>query len=389
MTYRWMTWRAAAFCAAAVLQASVTGVVALQARQAPAAPAQTSAMAALPANHTGEDIFRATCAACHGLDGRGRPRSSVGFDTPLPDFTDCSFATAESDPDWHAVVSRGGPIRGLDHHMPSFGDALSADDIALVIGYVRSFCADRATWPQGDLNFPRAFFTEKAFPENETVWTSVIGTGDERRVSNSLVYERRLGARNQYEIVAPLEFVKNGAGGWTKGVGDAALAFKRTFYASMDTGGIVSAGGELTFPSGNAGAGLGNGFYIYEGFAMYDQMLPKSSYLQLHGGFEAPSDPDEPNEVYLRSSIGTTFASDHGQGRYWSPQVELLFARPLGEASEVDLVPQLQVTLSKLHHVIVSGGLDIPLTERDARSPQVLVYFLWDWFDGSLFAFWK
>ena len=37
------------------------------------------------------------------------------------------------------------------------------------------FCSDPA-WPRGDLNFPRAFFTEKAFPENETVWT----TGDHR-----------------------------------------------------------------------------------------------------------------------------------------------------------------------------------------------------------------
>jgi mono/diheme cytochrome c family protein len=172
MNHRWMNWRTATLCGAVLLHIGVLSGVALRAQQMPAAA--QAPIGGLPANRTGADIYRAACVSCHGPDGRGMPRSSVGFDTPLPDFTDCSFATAEADPDWHAVVSRGGPIRGLDHHMPSFGEALSPGDISLAIGYVRSFCADRAKWPQGDLNFPRAFFTEKAFPENETVWTTAF-----------------------------------------------------------------------------------------------------------------------------------------------------------------------------------------------------------------------
>ena len=78
----------------------------------------------MPANATGEDIYHAACVTCHGPDGRGAA-AIVGFETPLPDFTDCAFATAEPDPDWLAVVHEGGPIRGLDRHMPAFGDALS------------------------------------------------------------------------------------------------------------------------------------------------------------------------------------------------------------------------------------------------------------------------
>jgi hypothetical protein len=50
------------------------------------------------------------CAACHGTDGRGTPQSTVGFDTPIPDFTDCSFATPEPDADWLAVMHDGGPL---------------------------------------------------------------------------------------------------------------------------------------------------------------------------------------------------------------------------------------------------------------------------------------
>ena len=52
-------------------------------------------------------------------------------------------------------------------------------------------------------------------------------------------------------------------------------------------------------------------------------------------------------------------------------------------------MPQLQVSLSKLQHVSVAGGVRIPLTQRDERPPQVLVYLLWDWFDGGFFEFWK
>ena len=117
--------------------------------------------------------YRAACATCHGPDGRGSAKSVVGFDVPLPDFSDCAFATAEPDPDWEAVVHEGGPIRGLDRHMPAFGDALSRDDIALAVGHVRTFCTE-AAWPRGDLNLPRAFFTEKAFPENESVWVTTF-----------------------------------------------------------------------------------------------------------------------------------------------------------------------------------------------------------------------
>ena len=51
--------------------------------------------------------------ACHGADGRGSPPERVGFDVPLPDFTDCSFATREPDGDWFAVAHQGGPVRGF------------------------------------------------------------------------------------------------------------------------------------------------------------------------------------------------------------------------------------------------------------------------------------
>ena len=50
------------------------------------------------------DLYENACAACHAASGRGRPQHEVGFAVPLPDFTDCNFATREPDEDWLAIV---------------------------------------------------------------------------------------------------------------------------------------------------------------------------------------------------------------------------------------------------------------------------------------------
>lgn len=356
----------------------------------------TSLAAALPAEPTGEDIFRQACATCHAMDGSGSSSSVVGFALPLPnghdfpDFKDCPTNTVEPLGDWVAVATRGGPIRALDRHMPAFGDALSADQIEKAVRYLWTFCTDPA-WPRGDLNFPRAFFTEKAFPESETVWTTGVIARGTKAVTNELVYEHRIGARGQYEVVIPVDFQHGEAqGGWSRGLGDIELALRRTFYASSDRGNIFAAGGAVTLPTGKEERGLGNGFTVVEPFAMFGQMLGTNGFLQMHTGYEIPTDHSRgQNEAFLRTALGYSIAQDAGFGRVWSPIAEVIVAKPQHGTAEWDVVPQMQVSLSKLQHVLVSGGVRIPLNERDERHWQVLTYFLWDWFDGGLFQFWK
>jgi len=69
--------------------------------------------------------------------------------------------------------------------------------------------------------------------------------------------------------------------------------------------------------------------------------------------------------------------------------VELLGFREIsfGERARWDLLPELQVTLSRRQHVSASGGLRIPVNLR-TRSPSAIASVLWEWHQGSLFAGW-
>lgn len=336
---------------------------------------------------TSEQLYQAACAACHAADGKGQPRSVVGFDTALPDFTDCEFATPEADLDWGSVVHMGGRSRGLDRRMPAFTDALSEVEIASTIRYLRGFCTEEG-WPRGDLNFPRPFFTEKAYPENEAVLTTAMASHPAASVEHQFLFEQRLGRRAQYEINVPLAFQEGDGGRWRRGLGDINAAIKYALFDSLPRGVIVSAGGEITLPTGSESAGLGGGVTMLEGFAMFGKTLPSDGFLQFHAGFEVPSNADAATkEAYWRTAIGKTYARQRW-GRAWSPMVEVLGAKPIGAEPEWDVVPQMQVSLSGLQHVLLNVGLRIPVSDRERRNKTVMVYLLWDWFDGGLFSNW-
>jgi hypothetical protein len=377
---------------AGVASARAAQQVAVQEEVTPA----TSLENALPRNATGEDVFRLACSTCHALDGKGSGQNIVGFELPLPnghmfpDFNDCPTNTVEPLSDWIAVVHEGGPIRALDRHMPAFGDALSLDQIQSVVKHLWSFCTD-ASWPRGDLNFPRAFFTEKAFPENEAVWTTGVTGRGQKAVTNTVVYEHRIKSRSQYEIAIPLGFQQTESGQpWAHGFGDMEIAVRRAFYASYDNMAIVAAGGAVTLPTGSEREGLGGGVTIWEPFAMFGKGIGPAGFVQMHAGIELPTDKSKAtNETFVRTAFGYTFSQDRGFGRDWTPMTEILVAHPFGEGTEVDVVPQVQVSLSKLKHILLNVGARVPVTEREGRHPEFLTYFLWDWFDGGLFQFWK
>ncbi len=341
---------------------------------------------------TGGEIYRVACVSCHGPDGKGQPQALLGFERPasFPDFTDCPVSSVEPDEMWLAVVHRGGRIRGLSHIMPAFGDVLTDDEIYRVVQYLHSLCAE-PRWPRGNLNFPRAFFTEKAYPENETVFTVNAVPSHPTSYENRVDYEHRIGRRAQLELGAPLNIQQAESGNWSRGLGDINAALKYAFLDSNRSGTIASAGGEVTLPTGKENEGLGGGVTIFEVFGLFDQALPRESFVQVHVGFERPKDHDvEANSAYWRTAVGKT-VSQGGFGRQWTPMVEVLGAKELTSDGVVewDLVPQMQVTLSVFQHIRLDVGMRIPVNERDTRKNAVLAYFLWDWFDGGLFELWR
>jgi len=340
---------------------------------------------------TGEAIYQAGCAGCHGPSGQGMPDTTLGFDKPrtFPDFTDCNGTTPELDVDWKATIHDGGGGRGFSRIMPSFAEALTAAQIDAVIGYLRGFCRDRS-YPRGELNLPRPLATEKAFPESETVITASVDAHHAPDVTEELVYEHRLGSRNQIEISVPFASLHDASGSVAHGVGDVGVGMKRVLFAGAQS--IVSVQGEIVLPTGNASKGLGTGVTVFEAFAAYGQMLPARMFLQAQAGTEQPTSTDEtPRAVFGRIAFGQSFREDRGLGRLWSPMLELIADRDLedGARTDVDLVPQFQVSLNRRQHVRANLGVRLPVTSTAGRSKQVLFYFLWDWFDGGLLDGWK
>jgi len=335
-----------------------------------------------------EQVYRAACLNCHGPAGTGVPQPTLGFDLPVPDFTDCSFATREPDSDWLAVISDGGPARAFNKLMPAFRDALTPEEMEAALTHVRGFCADEA-WPRGELNLPRPIVTEKAFPEDEAVITTAITPRGGTSVANKLVYEKRIGPRSQVEIVLPYGFKDSGAG-WVNGIGDVAFGFKRSLFHDHRKGTIFSVTGEVVLPTGDEKDGFGKGYTVFEPFVTFGQILPGDGFVQFQGGIEVPSNSGKAaKEAFWRTTLGKSI-SQNVFGRTWSPMVEIIGFRELeeGRSTHWDLVPQMQVTLSTRQHIMANVGVRVPVNHREGRRTQLLFYLLWDWFDGPLFGGW-
>ena len=317
-------------------------------------------------------------------------RSTVGFDLAIPDFTDCSFATPEADADWTAVAHSGGPVRAFDRRMPAFGEALTIAQISAILRHIRTFCTDTG-WPRGELNMPRALVTEKAFPENEAVFTTSIATKDRNAWGNEFLYEQRIGPRSQVEIVVPLNLQEQTTGSWSTGVGDIAVAAKHVVFHSLNKGAILSVVGEVLFPTGNDDASLGAGVTRVEPFVAFGQLLPGDSFVQVQTGVELSTDTARrPHEAFWRAAVGRSLFEPNF-GRAWTPMLEVLSAREVEDGARIewDVVPQLQVSLSRRQHILLNAGLQIPMTSRDMRPTRLLVYLLWDWFDGGFLEGWR
>jgi len=340
---------------------------------------------------SGEHIYKSACIACHGTDGTGTPQSIAGFERPrtFPEFTQCAQTTPEDNTAWKAVITNGGGYRGFSHIMPSFNEALTPKQIDQVVHYLRSLCR-QSGWPRGELNLPRAIATEKAYPEDEEVISSSFNAQGAPSIVSHIIHEQRFGKNNQIEVDVPLNFQDQNHT-WYGGVGDATLGLKRVMYSNLQTGSILSLFGGVIVPIGSRQRGFGSGTTTFETFAAFDQLFPTNTFVQTQLGADLPRHTDiAPQSIFFNTAIGQMLPQDHGLGRLVTPMMEFLAARDLTDRAKTDwdVLPQMQVTISKPQHIRADLGLRIPVTNTAGRPKQIVFYLLWDWFDGRLNEGW-
>ena len=358
------------------------------------APAQRLRYTKAANVENGEKVYKGGCIACHGAEGKGAPMSSTVFLRPdtFPDFTDCAGTTPEPDGNWKAAIVHGGPSRGLSQIMPAFGDLLTDDQINDVIAYMRGFCRNVHHYPLGELNLPRALVTEKAFPENEIVVSTAASASGAPAWTTDVIDERTIiDARTQLETDIPVNYADQNHN-WTSGVGDITLGVKRELFSSLRTGSILSVQGGFLLPTGDPGRGFGAGTTQFEPFAAFDQLFRENTFVQTELGADLPFDTSvAPRNMFWRATVGQAISQDRMLGRLWSPMVEFLASRNFapGEKTNWDVLPEMQVTVSRRQHVRVGVGVREPFTNTSGRTPQVLFYLLWDRADGKLWNGWR
>jgi mono/diheme cytochrome c family protein len=83
----------------------------------------------------GEPMYQRYCTGCHGTDGRGGGKN---FMPHVGALTRKGYTERLEDSYLMAIVAEGGEAFGKSAYMPSFKTALSSQDIADVIAYVRT-----------------------------------------------------------------------------------------------------------------------------------------------------------------------------------------------------------------------------------------------------------
>jgi mono/diheme cytochrome c family protein len=351
-----------------------------------------------PDRDAGEKIFKSGCVACHGSDGRGTSKTQAGFEPPrtFPDFTRCDQTAMEPNVNWKDVIVNGGATRGFSQIMPSFKEALTSQQIDDVIAYLRTLCRN-PHWARGELNVPRALVTEKAFPEDEEVISTAVNARGAPGVTTDIIHEQRFGVKNQVEVDVPIDFQDQNRK-WYGGTGDTTIGIKRALYSNLRSGSIFAMQGSVILPSGNRSRGFGSGTTTFETFAAFDQLIrtvpgitATNTFLQFQFGADLPVHTDiSPQSLFWRASVGQSIAANHGLGRVWSPMMEFLADRDLatGAKTNWDVLPQMQVTISRRQHIKADLGVRVPATNTKGRPVQVMLYLLWDWADGRLNEGW-
>ena len=330
----------------------------------------------------GRELYEGACQSCHGQDGRGAAEGTA-IRVPLPDLTDCSFNSREPDSDWVYVIAHGGAYMGLSDQMPAFEDALTQEQMQTVLTHVRGFCQESG-WPRGELNFRRLLSTTKAFPESEAVLTHGFTQGKHgvREWTTRFVFEQRIGARGQWELVLPYK-VKETRKRTTQGPGDMAVAYKRVLSTHDAQQAITAAALQVVLPSGDRHRGLGDETVKFQP-SLLSGIALKQFIFQNQVQAVLPVDEDRAQRQMRYRLAGSYVTSPFKRGLV--PSLELEVRHNLqGESNAVFLLtPQLYTGIRFRGHVAFGLGAQIPIAGTDPFHYRIGAFLLWEYQDGGL-----
>ena len=328
-----------------------------------------------PGEMDAETVYGFSCASCHGTDGGGLDPDNTlykSFDSPPADFSDALFNSREPGADWAIVIKYGGARIGLSDEMPAFGEAFSDEQIESLVEHLKTL-VDTSRYPPGDLNFVRAVDTIKAFPEDEALLINRYSDGDVSPSSfrSVLYYGRRFGARHQGEV----KLAHIDSSGESE-LDEAEIGWKWAISDNLEKQSIYAVGLEAAFPIADDDAS--------------EEIIPYFSFAKgLSDAFtfqgtlktKLPVDDIDAGEAKLSGII-------HWMRAPWPrspiPSLEATFTSPLSSGEDhATLIPQLYFGLSKLGHVAMAVGVELPLTDLDYEY-RIHTFLLWDFADGSL-----
>ena len=321
------------------------------------------------------EMWTAWCSRCHGKDGTGKVAEPTVTVRPM-DFTNCSLATAEGDPDWEAVISKGGPVVGLSSQMPAFGDFLTAAQVSEFVGFVKKFCAEPG-WPSGNLNLPRPMFAEKAFLEDEFILAPVAShrKDEPKEYELAAIFEKRLGKRAQLEAVLPIGSLDAGSGR-NSGIGDIELGLKYALNPTTSNH-LLTAGMDFVLPTGSEEKGLGGGLFGFEPYLATASTIGSQSYLQTQIKLELPSENTWKDQV-------TVYNIYFGHDVKLLPSSFTYGVELNGENDELAFTPQIRKGLSKSGALAGAFGVRIPINKRDEQGVKWVGYLLWEYLEPVL-----
>ena len=232
----------------------------------------------------------------------------------------------------------------------------------MVVRYVRSRCREHG-WPPGELNFPRGFLIEKAFPENELI---IVAHAYEQQ----LIYERRMGRRFQLEaeVTTVIDSVDRPFGG-------ATAALKYNLWHSLEHRALTTLGLEVTPPLGRR-----DRWELEPYVALGAERLGFTVQGQAVASWEEAAGVAGAS---YRLGIGREVAA----GRL-VPMVEAGWDVPRAGENTLSVYPQVWIKLSRLGHVAGSLGAEMPVSGVSPPRSKLIAFLLWDFGDAPLLRGW-